>query len=99
MPIRPEADDLIAFLNEIVETDRAFMQALVDFRPSCNAYLADHPTVQVGRERDGTHVAGIVGLLNGFIGAIDDGPRRGWGVIAAVYEGGELVRFARMPEV
>ena len=97
MPIRPEADELVAFLNDVAATDPDFMQKIVDFRPPCNAALAEHPTVQVG-VADRQFVAGIIGILNGFIGTIDEGPRKGWGVIAAVYEGGKLIRFAREPE-
>lgn len=98
MPIRPEADELIAFLNGVVDADPDFMQRLVDHRPPCNQALADHPTVQVGSSMEHGTVAGVIGLLNGFIGTIDDGPRKGWGVVAAVYEGGKLVRFTRMPD-
>ncbi|KAB2857372.1 MAG: hypothetical protein F9K41_04000 [Sphingopyxis terrae] len=98
MPIRPEADDLIAFLNEIVNTDPDFMQQLVDHRPPCNQLLADHPTVQVGAGMEHRNVAGILGLLNGFLGVIDKGPRKGWGAIAAIYQGGRLSHFERVPE-
>lgn len=98
MPIRPEADDLIAFLNEILNTDPDFMQQLVDHRLPCNQLLADHPTLQVGAGMEHRRVAGVLGLLNGFIGTIDEGPRQGWGAIAAIYQGGRLTSFERVPE-
>jgi hypothetical protein len=42
-----------------------------------------------------TYRVGILGMLNGFCGTIDDGPWTGCGPIAATYEGGKLVHFER----
>ncbi len=100
MPIRPETDLVIDFLNDLVARDRSFMDKLISHRPSCNTAIAEHPTVQVG-EIDGVIRTGVIGILNGFLGAFDDGPRAGWGPIAAIFAGGELIRFDRtdrMPE-
>jgi hypothetical protein len=95
MAIRPETDDLIDYLNELVAIDPDFMTALVATRHPCNRALVDHPTVQVGLDR-GRLVAGILGVLNGFCGSYDDGPRQGWGAIAAIYDDAQLVRFSRV---
>ncbi len=55
-----------------------------------------------GGERSGytfiapdTFRVGMLGVLNGFCGTIDDGPRKGWGPIAAIYDEGKLLRFER----
>lgn len=93
MPIRPEAEEFAAFLNELVEADRVFVQALVDHRIPCNETIADHPSVQVGLE-DGQYRAGLLGVLNGFLGTLDSGPKAGWGALTALYESGHLVKFA-----
>ena len=37
----------------------------------------------------------MLGVLNGFCGTIDDGPRKGWGPIAGIYDNGKLLRFER----
>jgi hypothetical protein len=104
MPVRDDTDDLIAFLNSLVEIDQYAMAELLCIRVPCNQTLADHPTVQVaaGGERSrvtfiapGTFRVGMLGVLNGFYGTIDDGPCRGWGPIAAVYDKGRLLRFER----
>jgi hypothetical protein len=102
MTIRNETDDLIAFLNSLVEIDPYAMTELLCIRVPCNEQLANHPSVQVAGERSGaTFIApntwrvGILGVLNGFCGTIDDGPRQGWGPIAAILDNGKLVRFER----
>ena len=104
MTVRDDTDDLIAFLNSLVEIDRYAIAELLCIRVPCNQALADHPSVQVqtGREGGGyTYIApgtsrvGMLGLLNGFCGTLDDGPRKGWGPIVAQYDEGRLVRFER----
>lgn len=104
MPVRDDTNELIAFLNSLLEIDRYAMAELLCIRVPCNQGLANHPTVQVasGGERSGytfiapgTFRVGVLGILNGFCGSIDDGPRKGWGPIAAIYEHGQLLRFER----
>lgn len=92
MPIRAEAAELAEFLSQLVVLDRSFVEKLIDQRVLCNDAIADHPTVQVGEKR-GRNYAGILGVLNGFLGTIDAGPMAGWGALTAIYEGGHLVRF------
>lgn len=95
MPIRDDVDEMIAFLNGLLAIDRDFIEAIVAKRFPCNAAMADHPTVQV--VSDGPFRAGLLGILNGYFGAYDDGPRAGWGPITAVYSGAKLVEFLRTP--
>lgn len=95
MGIRADTDDLISFLNSLVALDPGFVRALLDQRVPCNGAITHHPTVQVGTV-DGIHVAGILGVLNGYLGTFDDGPRAGWGPIMAVFgPDGCLSRFER----
>lgn len=105
MTIRKDTDELISFLNSLVEIDRYAIAELLCTRVVCNEVMAGHPTVQVaaGSEKSnvtyiapGQYRVGILGILNGYCGTIDDdGPRRGWGPIAAVYDQGRLQRFER----
>lgn len=107
--IRPDVDDMIAFLNSLVAIDRAAIQELMSVRVPCGNELADHPSVQVATCTDdkivgsafmrvGESRVGILGLLNGYFGTIDEGPRKGWGPISAHYDNGFLVRFDRTKE-
>ena len=81
MSIRNDVDDLIAFLDSLAKIDPVAMGALIAARVSCNQALADHPTVQCGDS-----IVGVLGILNGYAGVFDDGPRKGWGPISAVIE-------------
>lgn len=105
MPIRPETDDLIAFLNELAALDPVFMGRLLSARLPCNDAILNHPSVQASVAKDyraakyahnrpsgiddmpdNQGIAGVLGVLNGFCGTFDDGPRKAWGPIAAVIE-------------
>jgi hypothetical protein len=64
--------------------------------------LRDHPTIQVTDLGEGVTEVGFLGLLNGIVGVFSDGPREGWGLIAAetpeknpLGEEGSLIRFLR----
>lgn len=87
MTIRPDAESMIEFLNELIELDRPAIAVLIANRVPCNEALANHPTVQVGAQHGGYHV-GLLGVLNGYMGTYDEGPRKGFGAIAAVFEDG-----------
>jgi hypothetical protein len=103
MPIRPETDEAIAFLNSLVAIDRHFVQELMALRVPCNSQIANHPSVQVGIGSDkdvfvrpNEYRCGILGVLNGFFGTFDGGDYAGWGPIAAVYSSeGLLTKFIR----
>ena len=84
----------IGILNSMVDADPEAMTALCEHRVHCNAALGDHPTVQVTADCE----VGLLGVLNGLFGVIPEGPKKGWGYITAVYDGGVLQRFRRTDE-
>lgn len=100
MAIRRDADELIAFMNQLLELDRPAIAALVANRVPCNEDLGLHPTVQVGYQHGSFHV-GLLGILNGYLGAEPDGR----GAMVAVFDeeadpastGATLLRFDRAP--
>lgn len=81
MTIRSNTHDLICFLDSLARIDSVAMGKLIAARVPCNRELAEHPTVQTGSSE-----VGILGVLNGFAGTFDDGPKKGWGPITAVVE-------------
>ena len=93
-------DEAIAILNTILEADPKAIEALVQHRVGCNTTLADHPTVQVGKnDSPGGEVrqytVGLLGIINGLFGVDQDG----WGYIATEYsDGGHILLFRRTPE-
>lgn len=91
-PCEPEAlaDYIIKFLNELAEADPALMHKLVETRVPCNEVIAEHPTVQVQKVEDGEYVVGLLGILNGIVGAR---PEDGYGYIAANFEDDEGTKF------
>lgn len=96
MPIRNDTDELIEFLNSLVKIDPGAMSCLFSIRTPCLPELAEHDTVQVlDNVDDHPPLVGVLGILNGFCGVFDNGPREGWGPITAEFEGEQLVRFVR----
>lgn len=101
MSIRPETDSIIEFLNSLLLVDPYAVAELVCDKVPCNADLAAHPTVQVQAHGTTTYIApgtfrvGMLGILNGYCGTIDEGPKAGWGPIIALYDDGKLVKFIR----
>lgn len=97
------ADYIIAQLNEISQTDPTAMEWLINNRITCNEALADHPTVQVHAHDGKPPMVGMLGIINGIVGAIGEGEHMaGFGYIAAVYDDDDnFVRFRRTndPEV
>ena len=100
--IRQDTDEMIAFLNELVAIDPYAIAELLCVRVPCSKALADHPSVQVqGSDgvlsyiAPGTYRVGLLGILNGYCGTIDDGPKKNWGPITARYEDRRLVGFER----
>jgi hypothetical protein len=90
---RALVDRIIGLLNEMTQADREAVQLLVETRVPCNDALADHPTVQVHSER-GRHTVGLLGILNGILGADDEG----WGYVCAVFDDHmQLVNFKPTP--
>jgi hypothetical protein len=87
------ADAMARYLNELLKLDPEAVYRLLETRVPCNKDLADHPTVQV-HTKDGIYSVGLLGILNGFIGADTDG----WGFLCACYsDDGKLIEFKRTP--
>ena len=102
--IKPETDTIIDFLNEIARLDPAFMRALVNTRVPCNEAILDHPTIQAGYAKDwpseitnsldpSQGVAGFLGVINGYCGAYDNGPKKGWGPVTAMIDDDGAISF------
>lgn len=103
------ADLLIERLNMLIANDdvRKDIEALIATRIPCSQTTLDHPTILAGWPTSAQDAGmpptfGFLGLLNGIVGALPDGPRVGWGYITAFYdaEGEEhrLKRFGRTDE-
>lgn len=89
-------DQFIDKLNEILNVDAEAMSNLVKNRVECNETLAHYPDVQCGMNNKKFEI-GMLGLFNGFFGSFDDGPRKGWGSIAAIIgDDGIIKRFERL---
>ena len=85
------AQEMVDYLNELIELDRDAVQKLIDVYSECNKPMAEHPTLQVHQMSEEAPIYGVgaLGLLNGFIGERD-----GVGYITAVYnDSSELERF------
>ena len=90
------ADLVIERLNEIASHDPMAMKDLIKSRVSCNERLADHPTVQVHQDRNHNTSVGFLGMLNGLVGTIPDGPLKGLGYVMAVFDAhGAFSHFRR----
>ena len=74
-------DDVVELLNDAVDKDPEAIYKLAVNRVPCNAMLADHPTIQVGKFGD-EYKVGLIGILNGIFGIADDG----FGAIAGDFE-------------
>lgn len=89
------ADLIIERLNEIAMHDKEAMAKLIEQRVPCNEQLVEHPTVIAFADM-GPPEVGMLGILNGIVGSIPDGPKKGWGYIAAVFDDdGHFLRFRR----
>ena len=95
--VEQHADLIIGRLNEMLEADPEAISNLMSHRTPCNEVLAAHPTVQVGTMA-GTPRVGLLGLLNGLVGVIQDGPKKNYGLITAIVEEGRVLRFERTRE-
>jgi hypothetical protein len=86
-------DDVVKFLNELLEIDKPAIAALLANRVPCNQALADHPTVQVHSQHGGYSV-GMFGIINGLFGTDE----KGCGQLRYVFDDGQLIRFERFTE-
>jgi hypothetical protein len=101
---RELAKRIVDYLNELVSLDNKAIEDLVNTRVPCNQALVNHPTCQVAVTNEQGRV-GLLGLLNGLVGVFDDGPKKGWGGIAARFtrcdendNGAGLQRFSVVEE-
>lgn len=93
------AEKVVGYMNELVELDRVCIGAMVENRIPCNEALANHASCQV-MDQHGDVCVGLLGVLNGLCGIYDDGPKKGWGVIAAEFTEpvvGDLKGFLIIP--
>jgi len=74
--------EVIAFLNHMLEIDPQATRDLIETRVPCNAEMADHPTIQVQAYPGEAFQLGVLGLINGIFGVDEEG----WGPIAACFE-------------
>jgi len=66
--------DVCDLLNEMLKLDYDCVYKLVTNRIKCNDSITNHPTIQVGiNKEDNSNIVGIMGILNGFFGINDDG--------------------------
>jgi hypothetical protein len=102
MAIRSDAQEFVDFLNELFKLDPVWMEKLIEVRMPCNKHIVAHPTVQVMKaiQPHARFKAGLLGLINGYFGAFDDGPNKDHGAIYADYDDitGELHGFKLLGE-
>ena len=62
------AAQIARLLNEMLEADAVATQRLIENRARCTQALADHPTIQVGKQRGYgiRYEVGLLGVLNGL---------------------------------
>ncbi len=96
------ADEVIDRLNQLVREDPLIasdIAKLIQTRIGCSNATMNHPTLQTG-VHSGEKTLGLLGLLNGVVGVIPEGPKKGWGYVAAEFaDDGRLVRFLRTDSV
>jgi hypothetical protein len=96
------ADEIIGRLNLLVASYRVRLDVckLLQVRVDVGPDTAQHPTIQVEvKDEDNpqaTPQLGFLGVLNGVVGTLPDGPRKGWGYITAEFDDfGQLLGFTR----
>lgn len=95
------ADNIILRLNGLVKDPdiREDIHELIEARQPCSTASAGHPTIQTVSDQSeaANPLLGFLGILNGLVGAMPDGPKAGCGYIAAVYDDAdELTGFQRV---
>lgn len=94
MPPRPGVHEAVALLNELLRLDYNMVGKLVGTYADANAFVADHPTVQVGVKGDG-HEAGFIGILNGLLTLNTN--EEGYIEVRLSPDGQELIEFYVAP--
>jgi len=78
------ANDIIELLNDALKIDKEAISKIFLNRVLCNEKLANHPTIQISAINKYNSTVSALGILNGLFGTYDDGPKEGWGYIAAI---------------
>ena len=88
--------EAVARLNELFALEPDAVAALAEHRVPCGRAFAAHPTLQVRECADGSHVVGLIGVLNAIFGVttLEDGSLSGF--IAGTYDGERLGGFVHM---
>jgi hypothetical protein len=91
------AIDFVAFMNTLIATDGELIGTLLYERLGpCSPTLRDHPSVQVSvRENDGAGFVSLMGIINGYFGVLQYGPRKGWGHILFDFDEDGVLRGTR----
>jgi len=92
MENKPEiAEQLVEYLNNLLKLDPLAINKLIEYRTPCGKAFIEHPTVQVHFDGAiGNSSVGLLGILNGFVGANVDGR----GIIVAHFNDfGEIRKF------
>lgn len=94
-PKKISVDQVVDYLNELLQIDRCATGALVANRVPCNEAMADHKSVQT-LGVNGGYAVGLLGIINGMFGADENG----YGEISYEFEidgaRTNIVRFRRV---
>src|SRR5690242_9949055 len=100
MPMYPERDILIEFLNHVAAVDPHALDALMALRAPCTAALASHSLMRAAAPRDAARgdepAIGVLELLHGLCRTLDPGAAAGDATIEPIYAAdGRLLAFRR----
>jgi hypothetical protein len=89
----------VRLLNEMIASDPAATTALLKHRETCNATLADHPTiiVAVAADEKRGYSVGLLGVLNGLCGYYGE-EGSGHGPVAVQFESERALRAVVLDE-
>lgn len=97
------AQEIVDRLNALIQEPdaRVALELLIGTRVLLpDSSLAVHPTIQVGRSDDSVNPSpagridlGFLGMLNGIVGVIPIGKRKGYGYISGQMEDDRLIGF------
>ena len=92
---RAEANVAVDYLNDLLKLDRPAISVLVETRVSCLPLLAAHDTCQCHVDERNRPMIGLLGVLNGLFGVIDQGENSSRGHITAICDMDEnITKFA-----
>lgn len=82
------AEEIVRRLNKLIEDKdvRKDLCRLIETRVPCTKKTLEHSTIQANAGPDTPRV-GFLGMLNGIVGVILEGPREGYGYITATFDG------------